>query len=98
MPPDEGGFAGVACLIAGLWFFALGGLVLAYPISYVLGWGTACYLRARQQGQGVPTGELPLTEEERQALQGQPAARGRLLARLRPRGARPSGKGAPPAA
>jgi hypothetical protein len=95
--PDEGGFEGVACLIAGLWFFALGGLVLAYPISYVLGWGTACYLRARQQGQGVPPGELPLTEEERQALQDQPSARAQLLARLRPRGARPSENGDPPA-
>jgi hypothetical protein len=61
-----------ASAIAGLWFLALAGLVLAYPISYAVGWGVTCYLRARQQARDIPPHRLELSEEEQQALEAQP--------------------------
>jgi hypothetical protein len=67
-PPPEGGLYRAASAVAGFWFLLLSGLVLMYPLSYFLRWGAVCYLRARQQSEGVPPGQFELTEGERAAL------------------------------
>jgi len=79
VPESEGGLYYGACAIAGLWFVVGGLVVLAYPLSYALGWGVRSYLRARQQGRGIPPTQLNLTGEEEQALR---AARQQAQARL----------------
>jgi|GEM_PF-5095584 len=39
-----------------------------YPLSCALTWGITCYLRARQQTEGIPPGQLELSVAERQGL------------------------------
>jgi hypothetical protein len=68
VPDSEPGFYQVASVIAGGWFLILVGLVLAYPISFVLGWGVNCYLRARQQTQEIPPGQMDLSDDEQRAV------------------------------
>src|SRR5262249_35435589 len=70
-PAAEGGLYTVASWLAALWFFLLCGAVLAYPVSNVLRWGAACYLRARQQAEEIPPGQLELSEEEQAGLAAQ---------------------------
>jgi hypothetical protein len=67
-PASEGGLYRLASGIAGLWFLLLFGLILMYPISNILRWGTVCYLRARQKSEAIPPGQIELTEAERTAL------------------------------
>jgi hypothetical protein len=67
VPESEPGVYQAASAIAGIWFLLLTGLVLAYPISYVLGWGVRCYLRARQQSDEIPPGRIDLSADEEQA-------------------------------
>jgi hypothetical protein len=82
--PESGpGLSRVACGIAGFWFSWVAVLVLTYPLSYVLGWGVTCYLRARQQGRQVPADQINLSEEERQALQAAQEARTKFRADLK---------------
>jgi hypothetical protein len=79
VPEAAGPLYWLASRIAGLWFFILFGVVLAYPLSYLLRWGVLCYLRCRQQtGHSFPASEtgtsaepIDLNEQERnQLLQG----------------------------
>ncbi len=43
VPEVEGPLPWFASRVAGLWFFLLFGLVLTYPLSYLLRWGVICY-------------------------------------------------------
>jgi hypothetical protein len=68
VPESEPGTYRLAAGLAGCWFLLLVGLVLAYPVSYLLGWGVSCYLRARQQTQDTSPGRLDLTADEQDAV------------------------------
>jgi hypothetical protein len=68
VPESEGGLYRAAAAIAGIWFLLFSGLFLMYPLSCVLTWGITCYLRARQQTEGIPPGQLELSAAERQRL------------------------------
>ncbi|HEV3080586.1 MAG TPA: zinc-ribbon domain-containing protein, partial [Gemmataceae bacterium] len=68
VPASEGGLYRAASAIAGIWFLLLLGLLLMYPLSCALTWGITCYLRARQQTEGIPPGHLELSAAERQGL------------------------------
>lgn len=65
VPDVRGPLYGLAAGIAGLWFFILFGVVLSYPLSYLLRWGVVCYLRCRQNSKGPTPEPLDLNEEER---------------------------------
>ena len=58
----------IASAIAGVWFVLFFGLALVYPLSDVLRWGVACFLRARAKAEGIPVGQLKLRPEEWDAL------------------------------
>ena len=51
------------------WFLAGFGYVLMYPVGHALSWGVGCYLRARQQNEGIPPAHFGLDDSERSALQ-----------------------------
>jgi hypothetical protein len=68
VPASEGGLYWLASVIAGFWFLLLFGLWSMYALSSFLTWGAACYLRARQQTQEVPPGQIELSKEEEEAL------------------------------
>jgi hypothetical protein len=68
-PAAEGGLYQAASWIAGFWFLLVGGLTLMYPLSFVLRWGTVCYLLARQRTADIPPDYIELEEEERTALE-----------------------------
>jgi hypothetical protein len=67
-PPAEAGLYRVASAIAGFWFLLVVGLVLMYPISETLRWGTVAFLLARQESEEPRATTLELSDEERQAL------------------------------
>jgi len=67
-PAAEDGAYRVASAIAGIWFVLFFGLALVYPLSDVLRWGVACFLRAREKAEGIPFGQLKLRPEEWDAL------------------------------
>jgi hypothetical protein len=69
LPNAEGGLYWGAAAIAGLWFVLIVGLVVAYPISYALSWGVACYLLARQKTEDFSPPWFELSPEERKALE-----------------------------
>jgi hypothetical protein len=71
VPESEGGLYWAASLIAGFWFLLLFGLALMYPLSSLLTWGAACYLRARQQTEEISPGQLELSREEQVRLRWQ---------------------------
>jgi hypothetical protein len=68
VPESEPGLYRLASILAGSWFFLVAGLVVAYPLSYVIDWGVACYLRARQQSQDIPPGRMELSPDEKEAV------------------------------
>jgi hypothetical protein len=68
VPETDGPLTWFASRLAGLWFFLLGGLVLAYPLSYLLRWGVVYYLRARQRTEEIPAQPLQLSDKERNDL------------------------------
>ena len=53
-----------------------------HRVRDLLNWGAVCYLRARQQTEGVPPGRLELSAEERQALGSAAQSRAKQLKRL----------------
>jgi hypothetical protein len=65
--PQTGLYRGAAGL-AGFWFVLVMGLVLVYPISYVLHSGAVCYLLGRQQSLSATEDLVVLTDEEQTAL------------------------------
>jgi hypothetical protein len=70
-PESEGGLYQVASWITGVWFFLIVGCAFMYPISHVLSWGAAAYLRASQKAEDAPKILLALSEDERACLIGQ---------------------------
>lgn len=68
VPDVRGPLYSFASWIAGLWFFILFGVVLSYPLSYLLRWGVVCYLRSRQRTAERNAELLDLDEEERSEL------------------------------
>jgi hypothetical protein len=92
LPESEPGVYRVASVLAGGWFLFLVGLVLAYPFSNLLGWGVNAYLRARQQSQETPPGQVDLTPEEQVAVRAGTEGRRKWLADLKARAAQRAGQ------
>jgi hypothetical protein len=67
-PEAQGGLYGVASWIAGFWFVVFFGLAVAYPVAHAVRWGVSAYLLARQRTEGIPAGQIELSDEERNKL------------------------------